>query len=194
VASPWLIRNTLLYGDPLTLQIFPLTAGANTPTPASMMGLMHWTFSQYLSITAERTFATFWFLLRPYDLVPGRGPLALVSLFALGGVWGAVSPWIRARREATSGSGDTAATARLTALYAAGVILLLPFFTRFILTFFQAQGRYFFPALLPVAVLTVLGFSSLPGRAGKFGVLFLSLALLVMSLFQIASLVKGFAA
>jgi hypothetical protein len=86
------------------------------------------------------------------------------------------------------------AVARLTALYAAGIILLVPFFTRFVLTFFQAQGRYFFPALLPIAVLTVLGWSSLPGRAAKFGVLFLSLALLLMSLFQIASLGKGFAA
>ncbi|MES2464750.1 MAG: glycosyltransferase family 39 protein [Armatimonadota bacterium] len=191
VASPWLIRNTLLYGDPFTLKIFPLTAGPNTPTPKIMMDMMGWTFDQYVSLTATRTFATFWFVLPPNKLYASAGPLALVSLFAAGGVWGAISSWLRARRE---GDANSAALARLTALYAAGIILLIPFFTRFVLTFFQAQGRYFFPALLPVAVLTVLGFSGLPGRAAKFGVLFLALALLLMSLFQIASLGKGFAA
>jgi 4-amino-4-deoxy-L-arabinose transferase-like glycosyltransferase len=192
VASPWLVRNTMLYGDPFTLKIFPLTAGPNTPTPKIMMNLMGWSFSDYLSLTATRTFATFWFVLPPNKLYAGSGPLALVSLFAIGGAWGALSSWIQARRDRANT--DSAAVARLTALYAAGIILLIPFFTRFILTFFQAQGRYFFPALLPIAVLTVQGFSSLPGRGGKFGVLFLALALLLMSLFQIASLGKGFAA
>jgi 4-amino-4-deoxy-L-arabinose transferase-like glycosyltransferase len=91
LASPWLIRNTLLYGDPFTLKIFPLTAGPNTPTPPIMMSLMHWTFDQYLSVTATRTFATFWFVLPPNKLYALPGPLMLVSLFALGGLWGAIS-------------------------------------------------------------------------------------------------------
>lgn len=192
LASPWLIRNTMLYGDPFTLKIFPLTAGEGTPTPQTMMGLMHWTWDQYLALTATRTFATFWFILPPNSLHAASGALALVSLFALGGVWGAVSTLIQGRREGMER--ENVAPGRLTKLFVCGIVLLIPFFARFILSFFQAQGRYFFPALLPAAVLTVLGFSNLPGRAGKFGVLFLALALLLMSLFQAATFGKGFVA
>ncbi|MBC8104804.1 MAG: glycosyltransferase family 39 protein [Cytophagales bacterium] len=191
VASPWLIRNTRFYGDPFTLKIFPLTAGVDTPTPEKMMRLMGWTFDQYLSITAVRTFATFWFVLPPNRLIAAVGPLALVSLFALGGAWGAVASWVRARQ---MGDADSAALARLTAVYAAGLLLLIPFFARFVLTFFQAQGRYFLPALLPVAVLTVLGWGSLPGKLGRYGLLLVTISLLLLSLFQIASLGKGLAA
>ena len=34
VAAPWLIRNTVLYGDPFNIKIFPLTAPPSTPTTA----------------------------------------------------------------------------------------------------------------------------------------------------------------
>jgi 4-amino-4-deoxy-L-arabinose transferase-like glycosyltransferase len=192
VASPWLIRNTILYGDPFTLKIFPLTAGPEPPNPERMMRLMGWTFDQYLSITAVRTFATFWFILPPLFLNAAPWALALALLFAVGGLWGAISSVVQGRREGMET--ESGAVARLVKLFVCGIILLVPFFTKFIFTFFQAQGRYFFPALLPIAVLTVLGFANLPGRAGKFGVLILVMALLVMSLFQVTTFGKGFAA
>ncbi len=192
VASPWLVRNTVLYGDPLALTIFPLTAGPEPPNPERMMRLLGWTFDQYLSVTAKRTFATFWFILPPNNLYAASGAVALVSLFALGGIWGAISTLLQGRRADMGTEGGDAG--RLVTLFVCGIVLLVPFFTKFILTFFQAQGRYFFPALLPVAVLTALGFANLPGRAGKFGVLFLAVVLLLMSLFQIATFGKGFAA
>ena len=43
-------------------------------------------------------------------------------------------------------------------------------FLRFILTFFQAQGRYFYPALLPFAFFFVLGWRGLLPRPGWFPV------------------------
>ena len=54
-----------------------------------------------------------------------------------------------------------AAFAVLTAL--TGVVFL-----RFILTFFQAQGRYWYPALLPLAFFFVLGWRGLLPRPAWF--------------------------
>jgi uncharacterized membrane protein len=45
----------------------------------------------------------------------------------------------------------------------AGVLLLLVLgaFVRFILTYFQTQGRYLYPALVPIALAFVIGWRSL---------------------------------
>ena len=55
--------------------------------------------------------------------------------------------------------------APLALFYVSAVLLLVPFFTRFVLTVFQAQGRYFLPALLPIALLATLAFASASSSA-----------------------------
>jgi hypothetical protein len=40
-------------------------------------------------------------------------------------------------------------------------ILIVPFYYAFISQVFQAQGRYFLPALLPISVLTIVGWKQL---------------------------------
>ena len=48
-ASPLFIRNTLLYGDPLNLKIFPLTAGPDPATPTKMMAMLGWGLAYLLA-------------------------------------------------------------------------------------------------------------------------------------------------
>lgn len=155
LASPWLIRNTLLYGDPLTLKIYKLT-GPNIP-PQTIMAGLRWTFVDYLRTVTVRTFATFWFILPPNQLQPPLLPFAGTGLLALVGMVGAFRD--EERGGLPRGPERWALGVSLTA-----VLLLVPFFASFVLQTFQAQGRYFLPALVPAALICVLGWSNVLGE------------------------------
>ena len=152
VASPWLIRNAMLYGDPFTLKIFPLTAGEGTPTPEIMMTLKGWSFSQYIIFDAVRTFASFWFIVPPNAVTPPLLPFLVVAVLGIVGIVGAFRPAER--------GGVTSDERRVLLLLLLGLLILIPFFVRFNLRFYQAQGRYFLPALLPAAFLCLAGWSN----------------------------------
>jgi 4-amino-4-deoxy-L-arabinose transferase-like glycosyltransferase len=177
IASPWLIRNHLLYGDPLTIQIFPQTAGADTPTPAKMMAGFGWTFADYVRYDAVRTYASFWYLIPPNMLTPDMGRFILVFLVGLGGL---VGVFRKPERGGVAG-GDR----RVVYLAVIGILLLIPFFIRFNLQFFQAQGRYFLPALLPAALLACIGWGTIGGRRG-IAVAAVAVVLLLLALYQIS--------
>lgn len=181
VASPWLIRNTRLYGDPLALSIYTAT-GPNF-TPRQIMELSGWTFTDYLRNVGVRSFATFWYFLPPnlpFNRFAGNpGPLLLVVLVAVGGLLGTL-------RFLTQNSGEPGQR-RATGLYLAGIFLLTPFFARFVLTVFQAQGRYFLPALLPIALVTCLGWAALAGRSRTIGTFTIPVLLFLMTLYALAN-------
>jgi 4-amino-4-deoxy-L-arabinose transferase-like glycosyltransferase len=186
LASPWLIRNTLLYGDPLNIKIFPLTAGEHTPTPQSMLSnpRLGWTWPDYIRNDSIRTYASFWFIIPPMILLPLFGPQLIsfltVPLLGLGGLVGAI------RSESRGGVKDS--ERRIVYLMLLGLFLILPFFVRFNLQFFQAQGRYFLPALLPAALLCVLGWRNVLGeKRGMVGALLPGAVLLLLSLLQITT-------
>lgn len=184
VASPWLIRNTILYGDPLTLKIFPLTAPPDTPTPQSMMQNLPQIFGSmpdYLRIVAVRSYASFWSLLPPNVLKPeGRDlfPFVASLLIALVGLVGALRPG------AQGGVAD--GEKRVVLFSVATVALIVPFFVRFILQFFQAQGRYFLPGLLPVALVCCVGWTNIAGKQARPALIGLCIVLFVLCLYQIA--------
>ena len=185
IAAPWLVRNTVLYGDPLALKIYLLT-GPNFK-PAAIMQGFGWTFGDYLRFVGVRSFATFWYLLPP-NLPPNRFtgaplPLLLVLALGLGGLLGTLR-WLQ-RLYGEPGQ------RRILGLCIAGILLLVPFYTRFILTTFQAQGRYFLPVLLPVALVACLGWATLAGRSRGLGALGVGGVLFAMSLY--AALGGGFA-
>lgn len=180
VASPWLIRNTLLYGDPLTLKIFPLTAPPNTPTPKNLVpSQLFPTMADYLRTVAVRSYASFWYIVSPNQILPDAPRMAVVSLLGLIGLVGALRP---------AGQGGVANGERRVMLLAlTAVLIIVPFFIRFILQFFQAQGRYFLPGLLPVALLCCLGWAII-GRekGGKAMVITLNILLLLLAFFQVS--------
>ena len=181
-ASPWLARNALLYGDPLNLKIFPLTAPLGTPTPASMQAVpqLGLTPLTYLWLVVSRSFATFFYILPPNGpLWPKPGPALLVALTALLGLVGAAK---------AAQSAETAER-RVLILFAAAPLLILPFFAGFNLRFFQAQGRYFHPALFPVCCLLAFGISTLAGpkQAGR-ALLALCALFAILSALQVVSL------
>ncbi len=167
IASPWLVRNTLFYGDPLALSIYKLT-GPNL-TPAAAMELSarfgpRWATVDYARMVGVRSFATFWYLLPPNLPLNGRFvgpplPLLAVVVLALGGLAGAYQRAKQTKEGSKKEAEETAGERRVVGLFALGIAFLVPFFAQFVFSVFQAQGRYFLPILLPAAVLTVLGWA-----------------------------------
>lgn len=182
IASPWLARNARLYGDPLALSIYTQT-GPNF-TPAQVRQGSGWTTADYVRNVGVRSFATFWYFLSPnlrFNRFAGPpAPLLIVLTLALVGLLGTLR-WLRGEKGGEPGQ------RRAVWLFVAGTLCLVPFFARFVLTVFQAQGRYFLPALLPIALVTCLGWTTLVSeRRSVFGTLGAVAVLLVLALLALA--------
>jgi 4-amino-4-deoxy-L-arabinose transferase-like glycosyltransferase len=178
LASPWLIRNTLLYGDPLTLKIYRLT-GPNF-TPEMMMAQMGWSWGDYFRLVGTRTFATFFYIMPPNALRPEPALLLPTVILALVSVVGALRP-------AERGGPETGNEARHTRLSLVAVLLLVPFFVAFVSRTFQAQGRYFLPGLLGAALVSAVGWGAMGGRAKRDATVGIMVGILaVLCLYQMA--------
>jgi 4-amino-4-deoxy-L-arabinose transferase-like glycosyltransferase len=176
----WFVRNTLLYDDPLLqktfLHVFAGTAKAEDFLKAGMSG------AEYARLVAEWTFRSFWFAYgtprTAHTGVPNFLPdsiylaLALWQFFTLAGL-------VRALRELR-----TSSEARLwLGLGLFTFLLILLSFVMFVRLFFQAQGRYFYPALMPIAVFNALGWDGLlPPRWRLVGHLMLLLFWLLLAI------------
>jgi hypothetical protein len=202
---PWLVRNQLLYGDPLAQHIF-VSAFSNTAQASDIARALYGgSILSYLGGVAQWTFASFWGGFDSMLLFWGQDPrahlhpdergaysflahplplpyilLALLCLAAVLGLFRALG-----RRAALTPPQNVllAAFAVLTAL--TGLVFL-----RFILTFFQAQGRYWYPALLPLAFFFVLGGRGLLPRPAWFPAFvgLLAAGLLALNLYTLLGL------
>jgi len=143
----WLVRNQMLYGDFLAMNQF-IQAFQHTATPEywqqhGYSGPMYWVLVGVL------TFASFWGVFghmnnfMPFWVYVG---LAAATLAVKVG-------WFRNLRKPPVG--------RVLALYGFVMVLVVLAFIKFNLSFFQAQGRYLYPAILPMSVFWVLGVGSL---------------------------------
>ena len=147
---PWLVRNNSLYGDPFALRAFSLafthTAQASTFIDGMGFGLggylVHWlgwwTARSFIGVFG---YADIWLneTGQPY-----AGPNALYRLL-LALLFVAFVGWLLRLREAE----PTERRVHVLGVFATFIVTLL--FLRFGLQYFQAQGRYLFPALGPIA-------------------------------------------
>ena len=166
LGAPWLGRNTLLYGDPLAqnLLLNKLNNGESNVT-LDVMAYVFGGIGPYFAKVAQWGFASFWggfdsmrlfWDMNPHKPHPNfkHGPtptyLALLAVSAVSavGLFGRRSGLEAARQPA------------LLAL-AAQVVFTGILFLNYNLHFFQAQGRYVYPALLPLAFFFVWGWSRL---------------------------------
>ena len=178
IASPWLIRNTMLYGDPFCLKIFPKTAPPNTPTPTSVAEIRGVSLASIYFFVFVRSFGTYFFILPPNAFMKPMLPVFLLLLLL--SIIGIVGAWIKEKESESR---------RLVALATLTAGLLVPFFIAFNLKFFQAQGRYFSTALLPLTLIQVLGIANLTPKVAREWILFsICLFLLVLSIGQMATL------
>ena len=178
VSGPWFIRNGLVYGwhDPLGM------ARHNTVVEGQLrsheyLALRGW--DGLLSQMARTTFQSFWGQFGWMGVVlPARIYQALALLSALlvtGFLW-----WLFDRRRPRLAPAQRASMGLLLLSF----ILTLLEFLGYNLTFVQHQGRYLFPALIPIGTAAALGLSTLSKilpqrmRAWATGALFAGLAAL----------------
>jgi 4-amino-4-deoxy-L-arabinose transferase-like glycosyltransferase len=176
VCGWWLVRNWMLYGDPLAWGAF-MEAFKGAPTRHSDPWQSFSTFN-YVLVVIGWTFASFWGVFgtwKPAVFMPTWGvymPLAVVTAAGLGGLWLELvegKSWDRWRKRAAW---------VLTAAFA----LVLASFIRFNLSFFQAQGRYLFLALPVIAIALVAGWGRLfPERLRAAAYFVLWLGMLALS-------------
>lgn len=205
IGLPWLGRNQYLYHDPLAQHIFVSAFSSTAQADIIARALYGGSIFRYLGGVAQWTFASFWGGFDSLLLFWGQDPrahlhagergamsflahpppfpytlLALLCLAAAGGLSRALG-----RRAALTPPQKVllAAFAVLTAL--TGFVFL-----RFILTFFQAQGRYWYPALLPLAFFFVLGLRGLLPRPAWFPTLvgLLAVGLVTLNLYTLFAL------
>jgi 4-amino-4-deoxy-L-arabinose transferase-like glycosyltransferase len=179
VSGWWLVRNYILYGDPLLqrtfLEVFAGTAKAQDFINQGM------TWGQYARLVADWTFRSFWFAYGAPDTARTGLPNFLPSSVYLGlGVLtlGAAMGFVLRLRE------PLPLWARVWLLLA-GLCLLLTLvsFVLFVRVFFQTQGRYFYPALLPISVFWALGWERLvPERYRPTALLGITGVLLALAL------------
>ncbi len=148
----WLVRNQVLYGDPVAQRAF-LSAFVDRPSPQSMMQLTHLSLLEYVLLVVYWTSAS---ALGVYGPVHARDFVfypGWVYIVAAAVALVAAIGFVRyLRRERPTGW-----QAQAWVLFVVLGGLVLASFVRFNLSFFQAQARYLFPALPPVALACCLG-------------------------------------
>ncbi len=173
---PWLARNTVLYGDPLAQHVLfvQLNNGGNN-VPLDQMIALFGGLGGYFAKVVQWAFASFWggfdsmrlfwdqdprkahpnFL---HGLSPTYVCLLAISLLPLAGIA------LRLRRGSESVRPFALTALALQTLFT-GIAFL-----NYNLHFFQAQGRYLYPALLPLSFFFVWGWSELLPRPRWFQV------------------------
>lgn len=185
----WLARNRALYGDVFALGVFNQAFGqARSAQVAQAVGVGLLPLWQYARAELVLLFLTFWGffggpesardMVNPFTLHARPGAFAFLipallasaaSVAATIGLWRARGSW-KTQSEAVRDA---------LALWMAGLLLVSLAWLQFNTHYYQAQARYFHPALLPIA----LGFAL--GWRRAFGVsrfLFASSALFALTL------------
>lgn len=153
IASPWLIRNTVLYGDPLALRIFN-EAFAGSPKTSDLV-------SAFGAVPYWKDWFGYWTLRSGFgafgqmDIFYGANVYRLLWAVALLILAGNL---LSARKQMSIPS-----STRILSWVLVGLVSLL--YLRFNLTYFQAQSRYLFPAVGAVGLFFALG---LRGWSGKW--------------------------
>jgi len=176
IGSPWLIRNTMLYGDPLAQKMF-LNSFNNTMLANTMIYILHGSITDYFGVVAKWTFASFWGVfdsMTAFWGCPPNAPRPPSITAPLPDIYNALAilcgiscvgliVYFRSHKS----------TSAQSAIFTSFAILIFATwygFTRFNLQFFQAQGRYWYTALVPLALFATLGFRGMALRPSWFRV------------------------
>lgn len=162
--SGWVIRNLAVYpGDPLVTRTFVEVFGRDRATPETFF-LLGLSFAGYLRLVLSWTYLSFWGVFGQAAVFMAGWYYALGSAIALAAAVGLAASgrrWRTANREAR---------AAWSILTVGGMLVGLQFL-QFNMSFFQAQARYLFPAIAPIACAFAAGLSKtgtlLAGRAGS---------------------------
>lgn len=167
IPSWWWVRNTQLYGDPFALKAFneAFTGSAQRTlfteqiipraNPGGNYEMIYWT--EWVGWWTARSFiGVFGYMdvwLTDTGYPTGYSGLYMVMLALL--VVGALG-WL-----ASFADKDNKESGLVQAMNATFAILIVLLFVRFNMTYFQAQARYLYPAIGPIAVGVAVGWTTI---------------------------------
>ena len=161
----WYGRNYLLYGEVLPIQAFNRAFGGTTQAGdvlSGRIGLRVDGWGGYFALVGQWTFQSFWAVYGTPRLavmgVPVFLPPPIYTLFGMLSASMAAGLTILHFRRKTVFS-ETQRHAIWLLFAAIGLVLLS--FIGFILHYFQAQGRYLYPVMGPIATLGSMGWLAL---------------------------------
>lgn len=153
IALPWLLRNQSLYGDPLAIGAFQKASVGNLETSVGIEragGVMQYWFS----FVAPLAVKSFWGVFGYFDVffTPAIYWIChILALLMLGGFG-----WSIVKR------GDT--PIRVYVLLLLLFLMVLAAFVSYNSNYFQAQGRYLYPAIFAIAGAFGIGVRKLAGN------------------------------
>ena len=171
VASPWLVRNTMLYGDPLALKAFGEAFVGSAQKDAIIEGITM--MRQAKGLSPEGAVLEFWtqwfgkFTMQSFFGVFGYMSIkhvesiynVLFVIFALG-----LIGYVLSFRQRNTDAEVAAQNKKITGVLWLGTLLVVASFVRFNLTYFQAQARYLYPMIGAIMTGFAIGFRRwLPG-------------------------------
>jgi len=188
IAMPWLIRNACIYGwnDPLALARHNAVVEGQ---PRSAEWLARYGWNGLLINMARTTFQSFWGQFGWMGVVLPQRHYLLLALFTILVSLGFMN-WLRT----CSGLSQTQ-RGSLVLLLALFTLTLLEFIG-YNLTFVQHQGRYLYPALVPIGLAAALGIDNLsrllPERLRHPAVMLLFTGLAVFDLYCLFKFIVPF--
>lgn len=182
VAAPWWIRNAALYGDPLAMKAFGL-AFANSPKTIDFVnGFGLWTYlTGWLG----------WWTLRSFFGVFGYMDLFLsATLYRILAACAAALAigWVVGRKRYDANERQHAFHLTCWAL----LVTVTLFFLQFNATYFQAQARYLYPAIAPIAIGLAIGACALFRKAARFAWIPIGVSLSLLNWHVVRVLEEGF--
>jgi hypothetical protein len=189
-AAPWLIRNQMVYGDPLALGIFKkaFTGTAQADDLIAGMGASTYWKDMVGWWTARSFFGVFGYM----DIwlnetgTPGGGKDVVYRLL-IGLTLVLLAAWILSFFRS-----DWKESRPVQIINAAFLVVVILLFLSFNKTYFQAQGRYLYPAIGPIAIALSVGCFVLLKERGKVAVAVLAGILLLVNVYAMAKLPAEF--
>ncbi len=149
VGGWWLIRNQLVYGDPLSMSQFEQSFLSHSPAPDMFFRAGYSVFA-YFQMVASWSFDSFWGVFGHMDLFMPAWTYWMIAV-------GSVAALIGVRKGIIHLVKESAVNVDLLIVYAVTLALVVISFLKLNVTVFQAQGRYLYPALVPISFFWVIG-------------------------------------
>ncbi len=184
ISGWWLVRNQQLYGELLPLKTFNQAFGGTAQASAF---IAHIGTFEYVKAVSLRSFLSFWAVYGNKDSARIGDQLflpiqiyilpLLVCISALGGL---------IRLHFVRKTVFTEAQQKFIQLLMATLILVGASFALFLSKYFQAQGRYLYPAMLPICLLLAMGWQACfpPKYKGHAGAALLAILAVLALLFM----------
>lgn len=198
LALPWLVRSVNLYGDPFALGVFQ-DAFANSPKASTFIGIsgfagywlnwvLWWVLRSFVGVFGYMDIYFFEFRQDDSGTRFYLGILLLLGLLTLVGAfyWKKLVVWCQELQRPSPNM--------FLALTLTHLAIIVLFFIRFNITYFQAQSRYIYPAITGFALFPAMGVVALLKDRSKWAWVVILILFAGLCTFSIQTMQDGFAA